>query len=209
MRPINIFFHTCFNLGNQDHAIAIFQEQIRALEACGVLEVAEFLFIGLNGDECDEVMLRSLLPIKTNITVFLNQKSTWESGEVPTLNILRELLPDLVGSDILYFHMKGLTHVPASHTFFANQQWRRSMEHIVIWNWRECVDFLRQGYDVVGHRWYNSPTGNYFAGNFWWAKSEFLKTLPEIKPQGHLAGGRYEAEVWIGRGSTPPMVVSL
>ncbi len=97
--------------------------------------------------------------------------------------------------------MKGLSHFPGSPTHEYNARWRYDMELVVLRRWRECVGFLESGYQTAGHRWYESFTGNYYAGNFWWATSNYLATLPVIQPAGHLCGGRYEAETWIGKGN--------
>lgn len=206
MKPIAIFYHTCINV-HQAHAINIIQEQTDSMKQTGLLDAASKFYVGINGDLADMAAVDSLLPAKA--MVFQNAPDTWASCEVPTLNTMRVWVDNNPDHHVLYLHMKGLGHPPGSMGYEPNRIWRLQMENVVIWRWGICVRELDSGAEAVGHRWYNSPTGNYFAGNFWWMRSPFIKTLPEIKPQGHLAGGRYEAEVWIGRGPRQPRIVNL
>jgi hypothetical protein len=173
----------------------------------GLTLAAENFFVGLNGDLADFFAVSSLLPESAQLA--LNPPATWPAGECATLNALRHYCKVNRDQHILYFHMKGLSHVPGSPTHDANHLWRLQMEHVVLHQWRKCVKYLDQGFQTAGTRWYQSYTGNYYAGNFWWGTSNYLATLPEIRPEGHLAGGRYEAEVWIGRGPHPPRHVDL
>jgi hypothetical protein len=67
-----------------------------------------------------------------------------------------------------------------------------------------CIDAI-QSHDAVGCHWLtkeehphiadqNNPDGTpYFAGNFWWSKSEHIRKLEQPKRQN-----RYQAEAWIG-----------
>ena len=48
----------------------------------------------------------------------------------------------------------------------------------VIKNWRKCIDALNVGYDVAGVNYFTKPA-KHFSGNFWWANSEYIKTLPD------------------------------
>lgn len=108
----------------------------------------------------------------------------------------------------LYLHHKGVTrpHVEAENDY------RRLLLYFVVENWRECVQALDKGYDGAGVNWWNNAGAWHFAGNFWWAKSTYIKTLPELKlphihgrkkqwPDVGIYGDdwyRAEAETWIG-----------
>lgn len=57
------------------------------------------------------------------------------------------------------------------------------------------------------------PGQSIWAGNFWWAKSDFLRTLPSIMNRERIkisglgaAESRFESEVWIGNGPRLPRV---
>jgi hypothetical protein len=70
------------------------------------------------------------------------------------------------------------------------------MTYDIVVNWEHVVPLLRSN-DAVGSWWHapserTGPVG-YFAGNFWWARIEFLRTLPSP-----IMDHRYGAEGWLG-----------
>ena len=86
-----------------------------------------------------------------------------------------------------------------------------------VTNWRTCVADLDSGADAVGSHWMvppETPIGQHiFAGNFFWAKASFLRTLPSIMDRERIKmsgidslDSRYESEVWLGNGPRIPKV---
>lgn len=207
MRPIAIFHHTCLNLGTPAHANFILKEQVDVMTEFGLLDAAQHVFVGVNGPAEDVAVVASMHHPKA--VVFPNPKNEWPGGEVPTLRALRDFCLGNPSLNVLYLHMKGLTHVPGSHGHGHNTSWRHNMTHVVVKNWKRCVELLDGGFESVGNWWNVAPNGSYWAGNFWWATSDFISTLPPIVTDGHHSGGRYEAEVWIGRGPRLPKIVAL
>ena len=121
--------------------------------------------------------------------------------------------------NVLYLHSKGA---------FRNnkniQDWTEYLTYFNIERWKCIIEYLKK-YDAVGvNLWKNSPLMNqqllkvgipskelglrHFSGNFWWAKSDYIKKLP--KPDSLFNGDynirkmkkvyRYMAEAWIGIG---------
>lgn len=87
---------------------------------------------------------------------------------------------------VCYIHSKGIT---AADNFLKNRiidaqrfkdyyYWRQFLSWGVIKNWRKCIDALNVGYDVAGVNYFTKPA-KHFSGNFWWANSEYIKTLPD------------------------------
>jgi hypothetical protein len=213
MKPISIWYHTCIQF-NREHGLNIIKAQMDALKSSGLLEVCNHFFVGINGNDEDEFAVATLLPDQA--VTFQNSPSTWPSGEVPTLMHMRRcLLVSLFPCNVMYHHMKGLSHPPSSGLYSNMSNWRWCMQTHVVERWRECVKSLEDGYEVAGVHWHTPETypgpGHvpFFAGNFWWAKSEFLCTLPQLEPEKHLAGGRYEAEAWLGRGKRWPKAMDM
>lgn len=204
-----VFYHCCLT-PNLDHACRIIQEQVGALKWSGLLESCDEFLVGLNGDETDYIAMCQLLPDKASL--FLNPRPTWKSCEVPTLQYLDEWLDSRPDCDVCYHHIKGVSHVPGSLRFRETIAWRRCMQNHVICNWEQCVNDLHNGFESVGVHWHTPKNTAGIAqipnwgGNFWWARSEFLKTLPKIDITNMVEDGRFEAEVWIGRGKRPPYV---
>jgi hypothetical protein len=138
--------------------------------------------------------------------------------EFPTLSALYNDCINLDdNSKILYLHLKGVTS--------NNDTWRKKMLTATVYNHKECISSLEEGYDSVGTLLSNTIIDDkkikFYSGNFWWATSKFIKTLPEptkenlmlkfdwmIKnranknshaPSSHSF--RYLAELWIAMSS--------
>ena len=74
--------------------------------------------------------------------------------------------------DVLYFHNKGIT----SQTTFVSE-WRKILNYYCVEQWPSCVKQLRSA-DAVGVR-DRQCADHMMSGNFWWSKSEYIRTLPE------------------------------
>lgn len=130
----------------------------------------------------------------------------FDSGdEALTLQLIRDWAKKIRYNEetpVLYAHTKG-AYSPST----INTQWRRSMTHQLVSNWDSCTRMLYK-VDAVGCHWLQPQEFPgmviypYFAGNFWWAKSSYLRGL-----QDPLIATRYDAEVWIGSGH--PTVIDL
>jgi hypothetical protein len=124
-----------------------------------------------------------------------------EGFEQVTLTVLREWVHAHAGeAAVLYAHTKG-----ASSTSANQDTWRASMTRHAVTGWRGCVALLGT-YDAVGCHWtlpgHYCDTAPCFAGNFWWARASYLRTLPEVG-----MADRGDAERWLGLGS--PRVFDL
>jgi hypothetical protein len=98
---------------------------------------------------------------------------------------------------VLYAHTKG-----ASNRAPSSVLWRRRMTEHAVGLWDQCVAGLDDGYDCAGPHWITPEAfevpAPFFAGNFWWARLDFLRRLP---PPG--GPDRYAAERWIGETEIP------
>lgn len=123
--------------------------------------------------------------------------------EQVTLRAVREFAKSSPETAVLYTHAKGSYTVDP-----VNDRWLRSMNSLLIGQWRKCVKLLESGYDAVGPHWlvpgvtyehqqpYWEIRSPFFGGNFWWARSDYLARLPEPDYDS-----RYSAEAWIGTGN--------
>jgi hypothetical protein len=98
---------------------------------------------------------------------------------------------------VLYFSGLGVT----GNTVFK-KSWRAYLTYFVVTKFEECIKALDEGYDVCGADWRTNPVPH-FSGNFWWANSTYLKTLPKIqtlnKPNSpRVLTLRHNAEMYIG-----------
>lgn len=87
----------------------------------------------------------------------------------------------------LYMHAKGVTSYErclraGRYDEFKNYfYWRKFLEWGVVEKWRVCNALLEEeGYDVVGCNYAPWPM-KHFSGNYWWSKSSYIRTIPDIR----------------------------
>lgn len=93
----------------------------------------------------------------------------------------------------LYLHTKG---VREENSRRYRAMWRRWMSYYLVTRWRDSVTKLEDGFDVVGSLAIGEPMPH-FAGNFWWARGDYLATLPEPRPVEFGINERVWAEMWV------------
>lgn len=116
--------------------------------------------------------------------------------EFPTIEMIRSFASDHPDYHLLYLHTKGVTHTRKSIA-----DWRACMLYWMVERWRECVAKLDAGFRAVGVNVVELPI-RHFQGNFWWANTLHLRTLPpvesiEFKPSVANQSARHKAEFWI------------
>jgi hypothetical protein len=85
----------------------------------------------------------------------------------------------------LYMHAKGVTsyerHLRSGkfEEFKNYFYWRKFLEWACVERWQECNELLNK-YDVVGCNFAPWPM-KHFSGNYWWSKSEYIRTIPDIR----------------------------
>lgn len=214
MKPIAIFYHCLFYLGEPPHALpvatSIISEQMEALRVSGLLGHCMSMTVGVNGGQESMGAVDVFIPRKAQV-IMHGLKC---HNENRTLFHVEQWLPGHEDWYVLYFHSKGASH-PKRDEFTTT--WRNCMMRHDITNWRQCVQDLDLGYEAVGCHWMTPPATpegqNIFAGTFWWAKASYLLTLPSIMERERIKvsgmdalESRYESEVWIGNGPRLPKV---
>lgn len=162
-------------------------EHVEELYLSALLDDLDDLFLGIVGSPENREQVKRELP-----GVAVAEADTgWEQV---TLHALHEYAMT-EDAHILYAHTKGAW----SQSELA-RQWRVSMTHDTVTRWRDCVEALSR-VDVVGAHWLKSNEAEhsehefFFAGNFWWANSDYLRKLEPVRTDH-----RYQAEGWIGLG---------
>lgn len=214
MRPIAVFYHCLFFLDQPENllpnALGIVAEQMNLMHESGLTQAASHILCGINGGEESRDAADLLLPSKaTKVFHGLNSHA-----ENLTIVEIEKWVPSHPGWNVLYFHSKGATHpLDSSYGNNVSAPWRRTMNGMLVRQWKQCVLDLESGYESVGchfMRHMADGTQNIWAGNFWWATSDFLSVVPSIfkRERIHTSGiadaqSRFEAEVWIGNGRLP------
>ncbi len=194
----------------EGHAIDIMVEQMTSFARCGLLPLCSQFVMGLNGDERDRWALEMIKPYKAELVLH----GTAANSELPTLHWLQGWLADPGHGDwyVLYFHLKGARHGTNDALTMA---WRRCMEGVVLTHWQRCVRALDEGYETAGAHWLtNAQYGSivkraFWGGNFWWAKAEFLRSLPALPANRSCREDDFLAETWIGDGPRLPKALDL
>jgi hypothetical protein len=160
-------------------------EHIEELALSGLIDNLDDLFLGVVGSPENREKVKRELP-----GVCVAECATgWEQV---TLQKVHEFAQQDDGA-IFYAHTKGAW----SNSELA-RQWRVSMTHDTVTRWKECVTAL-QVVEAAGPYWLNSWEPEhvdhdfFFAGNFWWARSDYVRTLDPVGVEN-----RYQAEGWIG-----------
>ena len=171
---IAIFYHT-FQSGM---SAFVYQQQIHRLYATGLIDAADYIHIGVNGDQ-------ELFNVPEKAKVVYN--SNWKE-ETETLVALKNFAYENPDYKILYFHMKGTS----KETLIANS-WRLMMEYFVIDKWKECVEYLND-YDCVGQTF--KPLGPTL-----WSDGSITENTSYIQLLDHNylnTDYRFDREFWIG-----------
>lgn len=164
------------------------RDHFAALEASNLTDNLDSVRLGIVGCESNREQVKNNLPG----VVVCESDTGWEQV---TLNKVREFAQSDDGA-ILYAHTKGA--VARSE---LSSRWRVSMIHDTVTRWRECVEALGT-VDAVGSYWLKSSEpehsdhGFFFAGNFWWAQSSYLRKLDPVRNEN-----RFQAEGWVGLGN--------
>lgn len=112
---------------------------------------------------------------------------------------------------LLYIHTKGVS-IPDNNN---KQLWRKRLLQKTVKEWKECVSLLENGNDISGCGWRDND--NIFQGNIWWAKSSYIKKLPELYSiytksvtykDIDFIKYRSECERWVGSISTKKVGVN-
>lgn len=171
------------------------RDHFTALGRAGLDDIT--LTIGLVGPEQDRAMalerVRELcrkwdIPQPSEVA---ERDEGWE--QVTLQQVYDDLRRPLGDYAVLYAHTKG-----AANDLDSSAAWRRSMTRQLVGGWEECLRQLK-ACDAVGCHWVKAPEWPdqepFFAGNFWWATSRYLRTLDPP-----LSETRWQAETWVSLG---------
>jgi hypothetical protein len=148
------------------------------LENSGILNNAT-LHICVAGDHFDkDVSKYQYHHLTSNVKEF----------EYPTLRTIWQHAQNNKGA-VLYIHTKG-----ASRVGHAVDCWRQMMLHFNVKKWQHAIHYLHN-HDAAGCNRQTMSNRTFFSGNFWWAKCDYIRTLPDPE---RFKASRLQAEFWIG-----------
>lgn len=171
----------------------IVASQCARMVRSGLVGAASRILVGIVGDETEFSRARDLLHVYLYDKADVSYCGPSDRYEFPTLYRLYKAAHESDAA-LFYLHTKGVS----SGTPDARDH-RKRMESVVLDNFRSCIALLND-YDMTGIDWRLSGFGlpnPHFGGNFWWARSEHIRRLPD--PTQLDTRDRYQAEFWIGK----------
>jgi len=155
-------------------------EQLQKIIHSNLYEISKKIYISCLGDNTQKLILEKIICDKHKFEIiFYHNDGTF--AEIPILQHLQ----DLSSSKEFYawyIHTKGITS--------GQVDWRKEMETLVILNNRQCINVLNKNKHIgaCGPRLtrggfpfdlskYGFNHQYHFSGNFWWAKSTYIKKI--------------------------------
>lgn len=170
---MEIFIHAYCTL---DYGKSII-EKLRKIRVSGLLlECDKINILVLGMRQSDKVFFEGIKGISDKIQIFELEPEF--KNECDSLNFIRKYLERYNHNiPVLYLHTKGITQIHPIIKRNVNL-WTRYMEYWNIGRWKENLKLLKE-HDTLGGLYVGGNISHY-QGNFWWANSDFLKTLPSI-----------------------------
>lgn len=171
----------------------ILDSQIFAIKSSGLMSQTKKIYVSGAGDMIDT-------PKGMELGVWT---SNLKEGEVETMRFIHRMSKEISGN-FWYIHTKGARWEIGSHESKCADSWREYMQYFVIYGWKNCVESLRN-HDVCGVEYARSewfPEKFIFSGNFWWARSNYIKSI--IKPiidETPYDEYRFKAEFFLSQGN--------
>jgi len=187
-----IFIHTA-NIPGFNLRISQFIDTIVSSGLYDNINILYICYVGTNDMTIDE-KYKNLH--KINI---INVSNNLLDYELPTLQYLYEYCLKYSNHNILYIHTKNIGK--AINDCIEDQI--KYMLYFLVNKWEDSVNLLTNGHNTCGVDLRDEPTLHY-SGNFWWAKSDYIKTLPSPiefgdlnKYPNKLNSIRHNQEFWL------------
>lgn len=225
----NVLYYHAYLTDDYGAWANIFMEQMKQLEDSGLKDNLDNAVVScITKDDLRWLSFRSMFNhYFPNCTIYgFMDNNPDDNHMLQNLNtdksmtenlLLHNMWKDSFDGDfnILYLHTKGVTaqkkhlEVGDVDTYIKYYYWRNYMQWGTIEKWRECVEALKS-YDTAGASYKTEPSPHYM-GNFWWSKSQHIRTLPnpvnkdwfeDIKRNSKnewmkTAPNRFRDEMWV------------
>jgi hypothetical protein len=198
MKHYGVYYIYCKNTWK-----SIFEEQIRKIHSSNILNKLDKFYLVICFTDINDY---NYIVEKTKDVEKIEIASAYKNNvfEFEALRVVKVLCKKHL-CKVLYIHTKGAGISEENCNFYQNKNglddllscvgdWRAFMENELLFNVDYVLDQLNT-FDACGVNLTNEPK-KHFSGNFWWANSTYINTLPDIKKQN-----RWDAEFWIGEGN--------
>ena len=137
------------------------------------------------------------LPIEENVygekVNICNYSDNHLLYEIPTINKIQHFCQENNNCNILYLHTKGVCY---NDDYHEENNWIDMMLYFLVEQHELCISKLFSGIQTVGCNFTDTNYPPHFSGNFWWAKSSYINTLPSLieKTENVIPN---DAEFWL------------
>lgn len=197
MEGISVFWHIC----GINHWREIAEDQLKTMRSSGLLDRADRVMVTYLGQDRKEI---AWLEAKSRKIEVNNYSRDTRHYERMCLNGLWDWSQ---GNDglVLYMHAKGVSRVNKKRNVWG---WRKMLEYFLVENHERCLREM-EGLDTLGGNLciakrdgdpYRPGHCLHYSGNFWWARTQYIRTLPRIPEDVRLdVHGNYirYTEYWL------------
>jgi hypothetical protein len=149
---------------------------INHLNNNNIFDVMEFVYINNIGEPIDENKYTNINS-KIIVSNFSEDTTLFENATMKQVIAFSKIHNDY---NILYLHTKGVSYKP-DHCFLPGIiSWINYMLYVLVDNSNNCIKLLNT-YDTIGvNIKEHDENPIHYSGNFWWAKSSYLKKLSPL-----------------------------
>jgi len=197
---MDIFFHCyCVN----DYA-TVLTNKFKKLKQSGLYDAVNKIYMPVyNFYPHHQEFIDDLRNVYSKIELSHISNAQFNS-EPDTLNLmLKKSLEYTENTKLLYLHTKGVSHLHPNLKRNIDA-WVRYLDLFNISKWEECVNAL-DNHDVAGGFYVEEP--KHYSGNFWWANSDYIKTLPRLNQYNINEFNR--GEFWVCSNTNNAYPVSM
>lgn len=179
MGGISVFWHIC----GINHWRSIAEDQFKTIQSSGLLERADKVFVTYLGRNRSDI---AWLEGKSGKIEVNNYSGEIRHYERMCLNGLWKWSQSN-DATVLYMHAKGVSRVGVKNNVWG---WRKMLEYFLVENHEVCLremgdaDTLGGNLCICNRSSIESCSrpghGMHYSGNFWWAKTRHIRTLPAI-----------------------------
>uniref|UniRef100_A0A6C0I8S9 Glycosyltransferase 2-like domain-containing protein n=1 Tax=viral metagenome TaxID=1070528 RepID=A0A6C0I8S9_9ZZZZ len=162
------FIHSCTFPKNGTKKLDYIVDKINS---SGLINVLDNVFINNIGIPIENTYNSN--NVSNNKYILTNYSENSLLYENPTINKMRQFAEQNPESLILYLHTKGNSY---DNEIQSINDWTDMMLYFLVEKYDKCINKITTGSDTVGCNYSESPYKHY-PGNFWWAKSSYIKTL--------------------------------
>lgn len=195
--PIRLYYHVTM-IGK---FVEITNEIFERVVSSGLYDKCDSISIGVLGDSDKLSELNNAISKFPKIKIVRHSENKG-LFELFTIEELRNDCHNLDKFYAMYLHSKGVTSQNEADAKYRDD-WRREMLSSVVDKYADCIEALNDGYDICGCRLVTARLSvselTHASGNFWFANSQYIKTLPEIRTNQNSENpypGAMYAEMW-------------